>query len=100
MATRSEIAIQEADGTIKSIYCHSDGYIKYVGVMLKKYYNNFNKASSIINQNDCSVLKPTIEIVRIKNNIKINVSVKEVAKTLSRLSKIFFNSISKFCFNL
>lgn len=68
MSTRSEIAIQEADGTIRSIYCHSDGYIKYVGVMLKKYYNNFNKASSIINQNDCSVLKPTIEESRFYNS--------------------------------
>tara|TARA_R100001440_G_scaffold12246_3_gene21592 strand:- start:4324 stop:4782 length:459 start_codon:yes stop_codon:yes gene_type:complete len=68
MATRSEIAIENADGSIKSVYCHSDGYIKYLGVMLKKHYNNFDKASSIINENDCSVLKPTIKQSRFYNS--------------------------------
>lgn len=68
MATRSEIAIQSKDTSIKSIYCHSDGYISYTGVMLKKYYNDFDKAYSIINENDCSVLKPTIEESRFYNS--------------------------------
>ena len=67
MSTRSEIAIQLEDESIKSIYCHSDGYLEYNGLMLQTHYNTFEKAESIINENDCSVLKPTIKESRFYN---------------------------------
>ena len=67
MSTRSEIAIQYEDESIKSIYCHSDGYLEYNGLMLQTHYNTFEKAESIINENDCSILKPTIKESRFYN---------------------------------
>lgn len=39
MATRSTIAIENADGTIHQVYCHWDGYISHNGVLLYKFYN-------------------------------------------------------------
>ena len=68
MSTRSEIAIQNEDGSIESIYCHSDGYLSYMGVLLNGYYNSFEKAKSIINENDCSALAPTIAESRFYNS--------------------------------
>ena len=68
MSTRSEIAVENEDGSIKSIYCHSDGYIEYMGVLLNNYYNDFEKAKEIINENDCSMLSTTINKSRFYNS--------------------------------
>ena len=68
MSSRSEIAIQRMDGSIESVYCHSDGYLSYMGVLLNGYYNSLRKARSIINQNDCSMLSTTIEKSRFYNS--------------------------------
>ena len=67
MSTRSSIAILTEDNKIKSIYCHSDGYPEYMGVTLKKHYNNADKAQKIIAQNDCSFLDETIETSQFYN---------------------------------
>ena len=67
MSTRSEIAVEYSDGSIKSIYCHSDGYLSYNGVCLNTYYNTKEKAESIIEQGDCSILKQTIDKSRFYN---------------------------------
>ena len=37
MATRSTISIQKKDGTIRSVYCHWDGYCEYNGVLLYNF---------------------------------------------------------------
>lgn len=67
MSTRSEIAIENKDESISSIYCHSDGYLEYNGHILNNHYNSYELASSIINQNDCSSLGETIEDSRFYN---------------------------------
>lgn len=38
MSTRSRIGIKNNDGTITSIYCHSDGYLGGVGALLADHY--------------------------------------------------------------
>jgi len=38
MSTRSRIGIKNDNGTITSIYCHSDGYLGGVGAILADYY--------------------------------------------------------------
>ena len=68
MSTRSEIAIENKDGSISSIYCHSDGYIEHNGYLLNKHYKSYDLALSIINQNDCSYLGETIEDSRFYNS--------------------------------
>ncbi len=69
MSTRSEIAIQMKDSEeVKSIYCHSDGYIEHNGIILNDHYNSYDLALSIINQNDCSFLGETIGESRFYNS--------------------------------
>lgn len=38
MSTRSLIAIKQTDGTVKSIYCHWDGYVSHNGRLLIEHY--------------------------------------------------------------
>lgn len=68
MSTRSEIAVMHPNGTISSIYCHSDGYLEHNGHLLNNFYRSYELASSIIEQNDCSVLGETIEESRFYNS--------------------------------
>lgn len=56
MSTRSQIAIKRKDGKIESIYCHSDGYLEYNGVILNEHYRNINKINHLINLGDISSL--------------------------------------------
>ena len=67
MSTRSEIAVEYSDGSIKSIYCQSDGYLSYNGVILNENYDTRELAESIIDQGDCSILKQTIDESRFYN---------------------------------
>jgi hypothetical protein len=61
MATRSRIAIEQADGTVKSIYCHWDGYPKGNGRTLVEHYGDRAKVESLIALGDISVLGERVE---------------------------------------
>mgnify|MGYP003318556494 CR=1 FL=1 len=60
MSTRSRIAIKNNDGTIKSIYCHFDGYLSGVGEMLLENYKDENKIKDLIALGDISSLKENV----------------------------------------
>lgn len=60
MSTRSKIAIKKKDGSIESIYCHSDGYLEYNGVILNNYYKDAEKVQNLINLGDISCLGPKV----------------------------------------
>jgi len=55
MATRSCISIKHGD-VIKSIYCHYDGYLGYVGRVLHTYYQSSPKVNKLISMGDMSML--------------------------------------------
>ena len=55
MATRSRIAIENQDGTVTSIYCHFDGYLRGVGKTLFEHYDR-EKTEKLIELGDISVL--------------------------------------------
>lgn len=61
MATRSNIAIENQDGSISAIYCHHDGYIDGVGKVLQENYNTREKMEQLIALGDISSLGKTIE---------------------------------------
>lgn len=61
MATRSNIAIENQDGTVSSIYCHFDGYVYGVGKTLFDSYQSREKLQEIINLGDISQLNKTPE---------------------------------------
>ena len=60
MATRSMIAKQQEDGTIKAIYCHYDGYPEGVGQTLADYYSTTEKVDALLNLGNLSVLRQEI----------------------------------------
>jgi hypothetical protein len=61
MATRSRIGIEQADGTVKSIYCHWDGYPKWVGRLLVEHYLMRDKVESLMALGSISTLGEQVE---------------------------------------
>jgi hypothetical protein len=61
MSTNSRIAIEQADGTVKSIYCHWDGYPKGVGKKLVEHYGDRAKVEELIALGDLSQLGERVE---------------------------------------
>ena len=61
MSTRSNIAIQKPDGSILSIYVHSDGYPDGVGQMLIDNYPTYASSLRLFEHGDCSSLGPTLK---------------------------------------
>lgn len=60
MSTRSSIAILNHDGTVTSIYCHSDGYPSYNGKILLEHYTTEEKVRELLAYGDMSILAPDI----------------------------------------
>lgn len=60
MATRSTIGVRQADGKIKAVYCHWDGYPEGVGVGLVENYNSTTQAKSLIKLGGFSSLRETL----------------------------------------
>lgn len=56
MATRSTIAVQNADGTVTGIYCHWDGYLSHNGRLLQDHYNTEELARELVSVGDISSL--------------------------------------------
>lgn len=48
MATRSGIGIEQDDGTVVAVYCHSDGYPEGVGRTLQEHYLDPTKVVSLV----------------------------------------------------
>lgn len=59
MSTRSRIAYELPNGCIRSIYCHSDGYLEGpygVGHMLHSYYQDREKVHQLVDAGDRGTL--------------------------------------------
>ena len=61
MSTRSNIAIQKPDGTILSIYVHSDGYPDGVGQCLIDNYETYGSSLRLFEYGDASYLGSTLK---------------------------------------
>ena len=61
MSTNSRIGIEQEDGTVKSIYCHWDGYPSYNGFILNGFYQDRKKVESLISLGDISVLGKKVD---------------------------------------
>lgn len=60
MATRSSIGVILDDGTVKSVYCHWDGYPEYVGYILYTHYTDPTKIHTLLDHGGISSLKAEI----------------------------------------
>ena len=56
MATRSTIAMRLEDGSVRSVYCHFDGYPDGVGATLREHYTDPAKIQQLLDLGDLSVL--------------------------------------------
>ncbi len=61
MGTRSTIALEFADGTVQSVYCHWDGYLDNNGQILLKHYSDPFKLRDLIDLGGFSSLSATVE---------------------------------------
>jgi len=57
MATRSRIGKLQNDGTVRSIYCHWDGYIENNGKILVENYKDEEVIDRLLNVGDISSLR-------------------------------------------
>jgi len=55
MSTRCRIGKLNENGTVTSIYCHHDGYPRYVGKKLVDFYDN-NNIDQLLDLGDLSML--------------------------------------------
>lgn len=61
MSTRARVGIVRPDGSILSIYTHSDGYISHHGPILLEHYDTAQKVLALIKMGDCSCLGETVD---------------------------------------
>ena len=59
MSTRSNIALESLDGTVRAIYCHHDGYPEGVGALLATYYRTDEAIEDLLALGDLSTLDQT-----------------------------------------
>ena len=65
MSTRSFICTYDADKkAYKAIYCHFDGYIKWVGAMLDANYDTESKVDALLDLGDISSLEVSVEATK------------------------------------
>jgi hypothetical protein len=56
MSTRSNISVQQPDGTFLGIYCHSDGYLEWMGHILQKHFATPEAAAALVALGDISCI--------------------------------------------
>ena len=61
MATRSTIAVELADGRVRQVYCHWDGYLDHNGQLLIDLYNGQRMAEALTELGSISSLKERID---------------------------------------
>lgn len=61
MSTHACIGKRNHDGTITSIYCHSDGYPEHTGKILAEHYRDAAKLDALLALGDISVLYPEVD---------------------------------------
>jgi hypothetical protein len=60
MATRSTIAMELDNGTVKEVYCHWDGYLENNGKILNEHYRDVKKINTLMELGNVSSLGPEI----------------------------------------
>lgn len=60
MSTRSRIGYVDGD-YVRSVYCHSDGYLEYNGRILFEHYGNLEAVKSLVALGDISFLGETLD---------------------------------------
>ena len=62
MSTRSYIGIEEPNGEVTFVYCHSDGYLEYNGLILAKHWQDLESVRALVGHGGISSLGKTLEL--------------------------------------
>ena len=87
MATRSTIAIELPNGTIKAVYCHWDGYLSNNGKLLQNYYTDSETVLKLIKKGAISSLGKVIGRKHPFSQFEIKKDDPDYAKKLAALDK-------------
>lgn len=60
MSTRGNICIEKEDGSVDGVYCHTDSYPAYLGLVLYAFYNKEEMVKKLINLGSLSSIGPRI----------------------------------------
>lgn len=60
MSTRASVAKFNEDGTVTSVYVHSDGYKAHLGVMLRDHHNTERAVFELLQMGDASFIGPSL----------------------------------------
>ena len=93
MSTRSTISILKKDGSLKSIYCHWDGYLEGVGETLIVNYKTPLQVNELIKNGDISSLGTTINETEFYHDKDAKVAFLEY-KSLDEIG--YFNSLQHY----
>jgi hypothetical protein len=100
MSTRSRIGIVREDGTVRSIYCHFDGYPSHHAVILKNHYNTKVAVEELLNLGDLIGLG---ELIGVKHDCYDNTGdYKGYCKAFGRdrgdedTGALFYNNVEEF----
>lgn len=61
MSTNSTISLQHHNGSVRSIYCHWDGYPEHVGKILVENYDTIDKINALLDLGSLSSLGESTE---------------------------------------
>jgi hypothetical protein len=89
MATRSTIALELADGSIKQVYCHWDGYISNNGVILFNHYSDPKKLETLLDMSDISSLGKDIGVKHPFSFVEAGVSVDSFHKLYDDMTTFY-----------
>lgn len=60
MATRSTIAVKLANGHVRQVYAHWDGYLEHNGAILLEHYSDQERVEELVEHGDISSLREAI----------------------------------------
>ena len=89
MATRSTIAIENADGTVHQVYCHWDGFIDYNGKILFEHYRDPVKLKELIDLGDISSLGTEVGVKHPFSPFEDNIDTVEYQRLYGNMTKFY-----------
>lgn len=100
MSTRSHIGMIERDGSIKVVYCHSDGYLEFTGKRLLDNHNSVPLARKLIDIGNMSFVGSAMIDADIAMRYKfLCVYFADIKKHFTDIEYFYLYAVDKSIFN-
>ena len=94
MSTRGRIGMLNQDGSVDSIYCHHDSYLRHVGKLLIENYSNADTIHELLKLGDTNALSETLEETK-HNTYQYNGEDPEDTSSIHSMTESDFLSIGE-----